>query len=298
MKRTGRVFILVTLLLIILCGCTEDTVSQPEESQTAAAADALDTADRSAAIDCMLKMTFLDTGKSDCIIMEMGDAVVVNDTADADDAPVICAFLDEQGVERIEYLILSHFDKDHIGSAAVLLSKYEVGCVLMPDHEEDSEPYLMMTQALAQSGAEQRRLVEDCSFTLEGVAFTIDAPDEDSYDDDNNYSLITTISCGETRFLLMGDALKKRTGEFLDSEAGEEQYDLIKMPHHGDYNKKLPELFALARPEYVVLTAGEERARVEDKTIELLGQSGCQVFYTDEGTVTALSDGRTVTVMQ
>lgn len=278
MKKKGQFCMLIIMVLLILSGCAGETGSRQE--------------------DWALKVTFLDTGKSDCIIMEMGDFVVVNDTADADDAAAICAYLDERDVERIEYLILSHFDKDHIGSAAVLLSEYEVGCVLMPDHEEDSEPYLMMTQALAQSGAEQRRLVEDCSFTLEGVAFTIDAPDEDSYDDDNNYSLITTISCGETRFLLMGDALKKRTGEFLDSEAGKEQYDLIKMPHHGDYNKKLPELFAFARPEYVVLTAGEERARVEDKTIELLGQSGCQVFYTDEGTVTALSDGRTVTVMQ
>ncbi len=283
MKKTWRFWAIIVILLFIISGCAGETDSRPKET---------------AAQDWVLKVTFLDTGKSDCIIMEMGDFVVVNDTADADDAAAICAFLDERGVERIEYLILSHFDKDHIGSAAALLSKYEVGCVLMPDHEEDSEPYLMLTQALAQTEAEERRLVEDYSFTLAGITFTVDAPEEDFYDDDNNYSLITTVSCGETRFLLMGDALKKRTGEFLDSDAGEERYDLIKMPHHGDYNKKLPELFALARPEYVILTAGEERVRVDDKTIELLGQSGSQVFYTDEGTVTALSDGRTVRVMQ
>lgn len=288
----------IVILLCILSGCAGETGSQPEESQTFVAADAEDVPDEAAAKDCAFKATFLDTGKSDCIIMEMEDFVVVNDTADIDDAAAICAFLDARGVERIEYLILSHFDKDHIGSAAALLAKYEVGYVLMPDHEEDSEPYFMLTQALAQTGAEERRLVEDYSFTLAGITFTVDAPKKDSYDDDNNYSLITTVSCGETQFLLMGDALKKRTGEFLDSDAGEEQYDLIKMPHHGDYNKKLPELFALARPEYVILTAGEERVRVEEKTIELLGQSGCQVFYTDEGTVTALSDGRTVTVIQ
>lgn len=313
MKKTWRFCVIIGILLFIISGCAGETGSRQEESETATAADAEDTVDtengadaegatdvkdESAVKDCAFKATFLDTGKSDCIIMEMGDAIVVNDTADADDAADICAFLDERGVERIEYLILSHFDKDHIGSAAALLSKYDVGCVLMPDHEEDSEPYLMLTQALAQTGAEERRLVEDYSFTLAGIVFTVDAPEEVFYDDDNNYSLITTVTCGETRLLLMGDALKKRTGEFLDSDAGEERYDLIKMPHHGDYNKKLSELFALARPEYVILTAGEERTRVEDKTIELLEKSGCQAFYTDEGTVTALSDGRTVTVMQ
>ena len=45
----------------------------------------------------LLKMTFLDTGKSDCIVIEAGESVVVNDTADADDAAAICAFLEEQG---------------------------------------------------------------------------------------------------------------------------------------------------------------------------------------------------------
>lgn len=301
MKKIWRFGAIIVILILLVSGCVGETGSRQDESQTVVVADTEDApeeADKSAAKDCVFKMTFLDTGKSDCIIMEIGDSVVINDTADADDAAAICAYLDERGVERIAYLILSHFDKDHIGSAAVLLSEYEVECVLMPDHEEDSEPYLMLTQALAQTDTEQKRLVEDFCFTLEGIAFAVDAPEEEFYDDDNNYSLITTVSCGEKRFLLMGDALKKRTGEFLDSDAGEEQYDLIKMPHHGDYNKKLPELFALARPEYVILTAGAERARVEDKTIELLGQSGCQVFYTDEGTVTVLSDGRTVTVIQ
>ena len=80
----------------------------------------------------LFRMTILDTGKSDCIIMEAGNRVVVNDAADADDADAICDFLDKRQVGRIEYLILSHFDKDHIGSAAKLIRNYEVGCVLMP----------------------------------------------------------------------------------------------------------------------------------------------------------------------
>lgn len=288
MKRIWRLCAMITGIVFILSGCTGKEAGQPGEEQAAVSAKPAG----------LLKMTFLDTGKSDCIIMEAGDFVVVNDTADEDDAAAICAFLDERQVERIDYLILSHFDKDHIGSAALLLTEYEVGCVLMPKQEKDSEPYLMLTEALAQTKTEEKRLLEDYSFTLEGVVFTVDAPDEDFYEDDNNYSLITTVTYGETRFLLMGDALKKRIGEFLYSNAGEEHYDLIKMPHHGDYNKKLPDLFAIARPDYVVLTVGKERERVEDKTVELLEKSGCQIFYTDEGAVTALSDGQTVTLMQ
>lgn len=248
--------------------------------------------------DASLKMTFLDTGKSDCIVIEAGGSVVVNDTADADDGEAICAFLDEQQVERIEYLILSHFDKDHIGSAAELTRRYEVGQVLMPDYEEDSELYASLMETLEKTETVCVRLREDVSFSLEGIEFYVNAPQEESYDNDNNYSLITTVTNGNNRFLLMGDAQKKRTEEFLESPAAGERYDLVKMPHHGDYNKKLKDLLTTVRPSYAVLTPDPERTRVEEETVLLLESVRCSALYTDEGAVTAISDGRNVEVSQ
>lgn len=245
-----------------------------------------------------LTMTFLDTGKSDCIVIEAGESIVVNDAADADDAEAICAFLDERGTTRIACLILSHFDKDHIGSAADLISRYEVGCVLMPDYEEDSEAYLSLMRAIQETGTESRRLREAFTFSLEGAVFYVDAPRESIYENDNNYSLITCVTNGENRFLLMGDAKKLRTGEFLSSDAAKERYDLIKMPHHGNYTKNLETLFETAKPRYAVLTADPERLRVEEETVSLLETYGCETYYTDEGTVTAVSDGETVRVSQ
>ena len=245
-----------------------------------------------------LKLTFLDTGKSDCIVIEAGESVVLNDTADLDDAAAICAFLDERGKTRIEYLILSHFDKDHIGSAAELITRYEVGCVLMPDYEEDSEPYLALAEALQETGTAYERLQKDVSFSVDGVSFYVDAPHESEYENDNNYSLITCVENGKNRFLLMGDAKKIRTGEFLSSAAAKEQYDLIKMPHHGNYTKNLETLFETAKPRYAVLTADPECLRVEEETVALLDAYKCEAYYTDEGVVTAVSDGESVRVEQ
>ncbi len=245
-----------------------------------------------------LQMTILDTGKSDCIVIEAGESVIVNDTADADDAAAICAFLDERGKTRIEYVILSHFDKDHIGSAADLLSRYEVGCVLMPDYEEDSETYISLMQAIEETDTAYERLKKDVSFSVEGVSFYVDAPREDDYENDNNYSLITCVINGENRFLLMGDAKKIRTGEFLSSAMARERYDLIKMPHHGNYTKNLETLFETAKPRYAVLTPDPERLRVEEETVGLLDEFGCEAYYTDEGAVTVVSDGSQVHVSQ
>ena len=246
----------------------------------------------------LLTITFLDTGKSDCIVIEAGESVVINDAADEDDGDAICAFLDERQTERIDYLILSHFDKDHIGSAARLIESYEVRQVLMPDYVEDSKPYAALMEALEDKGTEYTRLREDISFSLDGIDFYVDAPQEAVYDNDNNYSLITSVTNDKNRFLLMGDAQKIRTEEFLDSPVSGVRYDLVKMPHHGDYNKRLKELFLTVRPQYAVLTADPERLRVEEETIALLESVRCSAFYTDEGVVTAISDGKNLEVSQ
>ena len=153
-------------------------------------------------------------------------------------------------------------------------------------------------QVLKETDTAHERLKRDVSFTVEGVSFYVDAPDEGSYENDNNYSLITCVTNGETRFLLMGDAKKIRTKEFLSSAAAKEQYDLIKMPHHGNYTKNLETLFETAKPRYAVLTADPERLRVEEETVSLLNEYKCEVYYTDEGVVTAVSDGKSIKVGQ
>lgn len=245
-----------------------------------------------------LMMTFLDTGKSDCIVIELKDCVIVNDTADADDYQLISNFLDEKQITTIDYMILSHFDKDHIGSAAELIADYDVDCVIMPDYEETSVYYETLVRALEQSDAKQLWLREDYRFTVFGAEIAVCAANETEYKDDNNYSLITTVTYGENRFLLMGDAMKKRTGEFLETALAEKHYNLIKMPHHGDYYKKLEDLIACINPDAAVFTVGQERDRLEEETVQLLQKYGCRIYDTIDGNITVESDGVNLTITQ
>ncbi|MBO5473067.1 MAG: MBL fold metallo-hydrolase [Lachnospiraceae bacterium] len=275
----------------------ESSENQMSDAETAKVrtADTEPSAAQAQREDGNLTVTVLNTGKSDCIVIELADMVIMNDTADADDYEYICAFLEEKQITDIDYMILSHFDKDHIGSAAALIETYGAGCVLMPDYEETSEHYEALMEALDTSETELLRLQEDYSFEAAGAEIYVSAPGEEEYKDDNNYSLITAVTYGENRFLLMGDAGKKRTGEFLETAQGEEHYDLIKMPHHGDYNKKLEELFACARPAWAVLTVGEQRERLEEKTVRVMEKYGCEVYDTLYGDVVAVADGREIT---
>lgn len=239
-------------------------------------------------------LDILDTGKSDGIIVCMDGVTVVNDAADEDDFDAICAALERRGVQRIDYLILSHYDKDHIGSAAALVRAYPVGQIIGADYEEESVYFARLESAAEERGVPFLRLTEDFTVKTENGSFTIDPPDID-YGDDNNNSLVTTVTWRGKSFLLPGDAKKKRLNELLG--AALESYELIKLPHHGDSSKPLLKLIAQTAPRYAVATVSPAE-EIEDKLLAALAAAGTEVFRTDGGTVSVEWTGTDFTVTQ
>lgn len=239
-------------------------------------------------------LDILDTGKSDCIIVCMDGVTVVNDAADEDDFDAVCAALERRGVQRIDYLILSHYDKDHIGSAAALVRAYPVGQIIGADYEEKSVYFARLESVAEERGVPFLRLTEDFTVKTENGSFTIDPPDI-NYGDDNNNSLVTTVTWRGKSFLLPGDAKKKRLNELLG--AALESYELIKLPHHGDSSKPLLKLIAQTAPRYAVATVSPAE-EIEDKLLAALAAAGTEVFRTDGGTVSVEWTGTDFTVTQ
>lgn len=248
-------------MLVCLCACTDTAPNGSEFS-----------------------MDILNTGKSDCIVICMDGLVIVNDTADEDDFEAICAALERRGAEQIDFLILSHYDKDHIGSAAALVRAYPVGEILAPAYEENSIYYALLLSAAEERGVTFTRLTESVTVQTKNGSFTADPPDID-YGDDNNNSVITTVTWNGTSFLLAGDAKKNRMNEHL--AAASESYELIKLPHHGDSNKALLKLIEQTKPHYAVATVSPAE-EIEDKLLAALAAAGTAVFRTDGGTVSVV----------
>ena len=236
----------------------------------------------------------LSTGKSDCALIRLDDLVILSDTADADDFPAICALLKSYGVERIDYIILSHYDKDHIGSTAALVRAYPVGEILAPDYWEPSLEFAEIQAACDETKTPWTRLTEDRLVETQNGSILADPPDRD-YGDDNNNSLLTTVTWKGRRLLFLGDAKKKRMEEFLT--AAESAYDFIKLPHHGDSCKPLLRLLRESPPEWAVETVSAFEA-VEPELISTLESVGTELFLTRDGPVSVIWDGENFTVIQ
>lgn len=105
---------------------------------------------------------------------------------------------------RLDALIVTHFDKDHVGGADKILAGMEVARVFEPAYEKDAKQYRQYREALEAAGIVPETLEENVRLTLDGCVYQIDVANQADYKDDqsNNFSLVVRVDHGEVRFLL------------------------------------------------------------------------------------------------
>ena len=258
----------------------------------------------------VLRADFLNTGDSDAILLRMGSTVILVDTGEADDYGRISEKLNEYGLTTIHHLIITHFDNDHIGAMSQLLQNYEVGTVYMPDYVRDSSLYRRMMSALEVLPAVTvRRITEDVHLELDYGSLWINptglyepgmtlGSDESHALEENNFSLITTVNFGDISLLLAGDAEQDRITEFMGLSTEEMAYDVIKIPHHGGYDKALAELLRRNTGlRYCMVHVGRG-SPVEASLVTAMRASGAAAKYTRDGDIAFATDGVSMTVNQ
>ena len=280
MKALRRALPLWMACILLLTACS----AFPEAKKASEEADAAE-----------LEVHFFDAGKADAILLTTAHGTVLIDAGEKGFGKTILAYLAEKGVERVDYLIVTHFDRDHVGGAAKVINGVEVGAVLQSNRPKDSEEYEKYVKALANANIEPVTVRDVCAFTLDGVAYSVDPPRRSEYsaDGSNNSSLIVTVQNGARRFLFTGDAQTERLAEFLDGKNA--ACDVLKLPHHGQDEPLLDALLEAAKPAYAVITSSDEEPESE-ATVAALEKAGVRVLLTREGAVTFRSDGASLTL--
>lgn len=249
-----------------------------------------------------LQVTLLKVGKADAIVLQSDGSMMVLDTGETEDGDELAEFLRSQGTERVDILVITHLDKDHVGGAASLAGQLEVGRVLLPDYESERPEYLAFLEVLAQKGITPERLTAPASLALGQAQLLIEpaasaaGQGEAVPAEDNELSLIVTATHGQNRLLFMGDAEAGRIAEWLaGSSAG--PCSFLKVPHHGRYSPALKDLLEAARPQYAAICSSQKNP-ADEETLALLRQYGAEVFETKDGDITLISDGQSLRISQ
>lgn len=272
--------IAILAALIALCACNEKDETYTETL----------TAENE------FNISILKVGQADAIILKTKNHTAVIDCGEDDDGDEVVEHLTRTGSENIDYLFITHFDKDHVGGASEVLDNFEAAQVILPDYIGTSDEYKIFTGTLAEKNISPTLLDEKLVFTLDDVLFEVYPPQKQSYKGpDNDHSLIISVTHGNNKFLFAGDAEKDRLQEL--PKQLELDHDFLKMPHHGNYNKGTVAFLKGVTPTYTVICDSEKNP-AEDDTIEALESIGSEIYRTKDGDIEVTSDGKTISVIQ
>ncbi len=267
----------------LLSGCAKSNAATSASDQSSASG---------------LTVTCLNVGKADAILLQENGTNVLIDTGTAAGAESLVASLEDLQVDTIDTLILTHFDQDHVGGAAAILSTFQTSQVFTTYQSKTSEEIDAYEAAMADAGLTQTLVSENTTFTIGDVTYTIYPPLETEYKNDtsNNSSLVTYVTYGSDTFLFCGDIQKNRLKELLDQDLSL-QAEFIKMPHHGTYEKNLEELISVVDPQYAVISTGTEQLP-DPETTEILDLAGITTYMTYNGNVTIHTEGNGLSISQ
>lgn len=243
---------------------TEPEATDPETATDETTAKGKEIADKTQAEDTAedenadpdtLEVHFLDVGQGDCTLIRCGEASMLIDAGVNGIGTKIQNYLQKQGVKELDYLVLTHPDADHIGSADVVITKFPIGSLFMSDYTKDNKTYERLMQAVDYKGLKSTTPRPGDSYALGDAQITFLSPAV-SYTDPNNASLALKVSLGENSFLFTGDCEEKAEQEMLKSGL-DLSSEVYKVGHHGSKTSSCKDFLQAVAPSYGVISCGE-----------------------------------------
>ena len=246
--------------------------------------------------DGSISVSVIDVGKGDCILLQAGEHAALIDTGYDHTSERVLSYLRERGVERLEFLVITHYDRDHIGGLRAIGSALAVDMLYLPAYEGADKNYRSLMSTIDDLRPQMRRVSEALSLKIgnasitvypSGVEYIPDAKGDEG--NDNDLSLVTTLTFGNDSFLFTGDLEEDGLRVYLG--AGHGRFDVLKIPCHGKKCSLTGELLDEARPKIAIVTDSADDP-ASKKTLKLLAKENADVYRTSaDGTVVVEGDG-------
>lgn len=228
-----------------------------------------------------------DVGQGDAILLRDGDAIGMIDVGRAPEAAVAC--LDRLGVARVDLLVLTHFDADHVGGLPGVLDRVERALVGRPDREADErvmasldEHGVTVEQARAGMTGGLGRLRWDVLWPRGGPGA---APTG------NDGSVVLRTSGAGLTGLFLGD-LGERAQDELLAAGGLGRVDVVKVAHHGSADQS-ERLYDVSAPRVGLLSVGADNGygHPTRRALDLMDRVGAVAVRTDTRGLVLVSPG-------
>lgn len=245
----------------------------------------------------LLKVHYLDVGQGDSIFIELpNNETMLIDAAESYQSENIINYLKNLNYQKIDYVIGTHPHTDHIGGLKDIINNFEIGKIYMPKVVSTTKTYENLLMAIKDKNLKINTAKAGNSIIdTDALKINILAPNSETYTELNNYSVVTKITYGTTKFLFMGDAEKLSENEIKENVSA----DVIKIGHHGSNTSSSIDFIKKVNAKYGIISVGlnNKYNLPKEETITNWENSGTKIYLTSiNGTITAISDGTNIKI--
>ncbi len=240
-----------------------------------------------------LAVQFLDVGQGSAALIHRGDSWMLMDGGDREYSSYVVSFLKKQGVERLDYVVVSHYDADHLNGIVGVLNAFACDQVLAPDYETDTKIYQSFLKVTEDKKIPVAHPKLGDTFSFADSSFRIVSPVAYSYKDANSNSLGIRLEHGANSFLICGDCTEESEQDLLYFGVDVDS-DVYAANHHGSKYSNSEEFLEVVSPSHVVISCGKGNSYGHPNASVMLSiqKLGAAMYRTDlQGIVTAISDG-------
>lgn len=240
-------------------------------------------------------LNHLDVGQGDCcVIREKGGYNMMIDGGSTSVQSVgkyrIVPYLESQGIDKLDYVIISHPDLDHINGILEILTGDEiaVGSIFIADYRKNDNYEELLAKA-EEAGTEIVTLRQGLVLKGKRIIFTCLYPRADSdLSDVNEGSAVMYASWNDCSALFTGD-IGEETEQILLKEGLLSEISWLKTAHHGSRYSSCVEFLEMTKPEACLISAGKNNryGHPHEETLERMREITNDLYITcDTGCVT------------
>ena len=239
---------------------------------------------------------FVDIGQGDCtLVVTPGKHTVLIDGGGDENYDigrnVLVPYLLFKKIDKIDYIIVSHFDTDHVGGLLTVMEELKVENVVISRQGEDSENYRKFREIVEKKKIKVQIVEQGDRLKIENDAYLdILWPNNENLISDNalnNNSIVCKLSYKDFSMLFTGDIEEKAEKQILNEYKNNLEIlksTIIKVAHHGSKTSSTKEFIEAVKPEIALIGVGENNTfgHPDINVLERLTKCGAKIYRTDK----------------
>ena len=232
----------------------------------------------------LFSVHIIDVGQGDSIFIQtLENKRILIDAGDEEAEHTVYSYLKRKGVKKIDVLIATHPDTDHIGSMDYIIDKFKISHFYMPEAKTDSEAFYNLLDSCKDKNLKIEYLTKGDVLKIDSST-SIEILSPSTITDKNNLnSIVSLLNYKGYEFLFTGDAEKENESEILSS-CNLPDIEFLKAGHHGSSSSSTDKFIAKLKPEAVAISCGynNDYGHPHRSVLDTFRENGSVVYRTDK----------------